>query len=326
MKNSRKRFFLILVLMVGSVLAWSGNVAGAGRADAKVAWPGKSFLDVTYKQVKGHDIKLDIYMPTGEKTEAAPLIYYVHGGGWTVGGKDKGGLPLMLPVFKRLAEKGFVCVSIDYRLYKKNNGVIIRDCFTDAVDGLRFLKKHAGRYGIDPERVVVWGDSAGGQLAQMLTYADPAAFPGDESLAGYDVHPTAGMSWYGPTDFTDVDLFKTDLSDKDPDRFGFRLTGQEGGYAKFPEAYKEMSPYFCIRKESPPLLLLQGDADATIPFVHATHLKNKADKIGADVTMIVVKNAGHNWRRAGGAINPSLEDIQRMTADFALKQIKAVRN
>ncbi|VGO19713.1 alpha/beta hydrolase [Pontiella sulfatireligans] len=292
-------------------------------SDAKVAWTGETFLGVTYKQVGKRQVKMDIYMPPVGKPEKAPVLYYVHGGGWAAGSKDKGGLPLMQPVFEQVAEKGFICVSIDYRLYKKTNGVLMRDCVTDAMDGLRFLKKNARQYGIDPERIVVWGDSAGGQLAQMLTVADPKTFTGDESLAGFDVQPIAGISWYGPTDFTDVELFKTDLSDKDPDRFGFRITGKEGGFAKFPEAYKAMSSVFWIKKDSPPLLLMQGDTDATIPSAHAPHLKDKADRIGADVEMVIVKKAGHNWRKAGGDPEPGLEEIQRITAAFAVRQIEA---
>ena len=311
---------------VMAIVAMCSCTAAVAATDAKVEWAGKSFLDVTYKQVDGRPVKLDIYLPPAGKSDAAPVLYYVHGGGWAAGSKEKGGLPLMLPVFQQVAEKGFACVSINYRLCKTNSGVLMRDCVTDAMDGLRFLKKHAERFGLDPNRIVVWGDSAGGQLAQMLTLADPDAFIGDESLADVSVRPIAGISWYGPTDFTDVDLFKTDLSDKNPDRFGARITGSAGGYGEHPKAYEEMSPYYWIKKESPPLLLLQGDTDATIPFAHAPHLKTKADKIGADVTMVIVKNAGHNWRKAGGDPNPSAKEIQRMTAEFAIQQVLETRN
>jgi acetyl esterase/lipase len=229
----------------------------------------------------------------------------------------------MRPVFQQVAEKGFVCVSINYRLCKRDSGVRMRDCVTDAMDGLRFLKKNAARYGIDPERIVVWGDSAGGHLAQMLTLANPDAFTGDESLADSVVRPIAGMSWYGPTDFTDVALFRTGLSDKNPDRFGARITGKAGGSAEHPQAYEEVSPYFWIKRDSPPLLLLQGDTDTTIPLAHAPHLKTKADQIGSAVTMVIVKNSGHNWRKAGGSPKPAVKEIQRLTADYAVRQAES---
>ena len=129
--------------------------ATAAADDVKVAWTGKTFLDVTYKQVGQQQIKLDIYLPPAGKAQAAPVLYYVHGGGWAAGSKDKGGLPLMLPVFQQVAEQGFACVSINYRLCKKTSGVVMRDCVTDAMDGLRFIKKNAKRYGLDSDRIVV---------------------------------------------------------------------------------------------------------------------------------------------------------------------------
>ena len=106
---------------------------------------------------------------------------------------------------------------------------------------------------------------------------------------------------------------------KNPDRFGERIAGTAVSYADNPKAFEEMSPEYWLNKENPPLLLLQGDRDATIPLAHATHLKRKADRIGARVEMHIVKNAVHNWRAAGGTPTPSVEEIQRITAEFALQ-------
>ncbi len=238
-----------------------------------IEWEGQCFADLPYKQVGSRALQMDIYLPPERQSKKAPVIYYVHGGGWSAGSKEKFGQPLMLPVFRQLAEQGFVCVAINYRLCGKGRDVLMRDCVTDAKDGLRFLRKHSDKYGIDPNRIVVWGDSAGGHLVQMLTITGPEDFPGDTSVAAYSVRPVAGISWYGPSDFTDVALFATDDESKNPDRFGERITGGEGGYAENPKAFEEISPYHWLTKESPPLLLLQGDGDTTIPLAHATHLK-----------------------------------------------------
>lgn len=92
--------------------------------------------------------------------------------------------------------------------------------------------------------------------------------------------------------------------------------------SEYKGAFEEMSPYFYfwIKKDSPPLLMMQGDTDATIPLPHAIHLKEKADRIGADVEMIIVKNAGHNWRKAGGDPEPGVKEIKGITAEYALRQ------
>ncbi|WP_404306105.1 alpha/beta fold hydrolase [Neorhodopirellula lusitana] len=315
----KQLFIWMLTLIIGGSCFAEDAVRQKSKTENE--WGGKSFRDVTYKQVGKRKLGMDIYLPTDRKFAPSPVIYYVHGGGWAAGSKRNFAKPLMLPVFHQLADSGFVCVSVDYRLCRKGSGVQMRDCVTDAMDGLRFLNKHHQQYVIDPDRIVVFGDSAGGQLAQMLAYASPAKFPGDQELVSFDVQPLAGISWYGPSDFTDVNLFKTDLSDKNPDRFGARIVGTNGSYAKNPQAFEEMSPYFWIKKDSPPMLVLQGDTDATIPLPHAIHLKETADRIGAEVEMLVVKNAGHNWRKAGGDPVPDVEEIQRMTADYAKQQV-----
>ena len=317
----------ILVLMLTLNFAGSCFAEDAVRPKrkAEAQWDGESFRDVTYKQIGKQKLALDIYMPSDAKSAAklaaSPVIYYVHGGGWAAGSKAGFSKGLFLPVFRQLADAGFVCVSVDYRLCKKGRNVFMRDCVTDAMDGLRFLKKNHQQYRIDPNQIVVFGDSAGGHLVQMLAYAPPGQFPGDEALAGNDVRPVAGISWYGPSDFTDVRLFETDFSDKNADRFGARIAGNDSNYAKNPQAFEEMSPTYWIKKDSPPMLVMQGNRDSTIPLAHATRLNEKAGAIGADVEMVIVKNAGHNWRKAGGDPDPDKEEIQTMTAEYALQQI-----
>jgi acetyl esterase/lipase len=316
----KKIFIWMLAATVGA------SCLAKEKAEPQIDWDGPVVRDVLYKNVDGRQLGMDIYLPSGPKLEKAPVLYFVHGGGWAAGNKEKFGQANILGVGRQLSAKGFICVSVSYRLCRTGSSVVMRDCVTDVMDGLRFLKKNAAEYGIDPTRIVVFGESAGGQLVQMLTLADPDVFKGDKALASYKVQPLAGMSWYGPTDFTDVNLFKTDLSDKDPNRFGSRITGGKGDYATNPKAYEEMSSVFWIKKDSPPLLLMQGDTDATIPFAHAPRLKKRADQIGADVTMVTVKHAGHNWRKAGGNPEPGLEEIQRITVEYATKQIKSAKN
>lgn len=279
-------------------------------------WTGESLRDIVYKQVGRTPLHMDVYLPPVKKFDAAPVIYFVHGGGWAAGSKDKFVSRLFLPVFQQLAETGFVGVSVQYRLARKGRGVLMRDCVTDAMDGLRYLHRNAERLGIDPERIVVFGDSAGGQLAQILNLATPRDFRGDDGLAKYGVQPIGAVSWYGPTDFTDSTLFETDFSDKNPDRFGERIGGSGQSYADQPAAFEEMSPFYWLQSDSPPMLLIQGNRDSTIPLAHALHLQAKADQIGAKVDSIIVNNSGHNWRNAGGDVSPSREEIQRLTAEY----------
>lgn len=279
-------------------------------------WYGERHADVVYKRVGAATLAMDIYLPRARKFAKAPVMYYVHGGGWANFDKNRVLGKNFLPVFEQLSGAGFACVSVDYRLCDKAGTVLMRDCVVDAKDGLRFLRKAGAQYGLDARNIVVWGSSAGGQIVQLLAFAGPDDFEGDPALARYGFQPRAGISWFGPSDFTDPALFK------DIRRFTDHISRKGIDYAADPKAFEEMSSYFWIRKNSPPLLLLQGDKDTTIPLAHATHLKEKADRIGADVELVIVKNAGHSWMAGGGVLQPSVAEIQRITADYAIRHVQ----
>ena len=280
---------------------------------------GDKDLNIKYKSTKEEDLYLDIYYPS-KKTDSDryPLVVYTHGGGWFNGSKENIVKSPVAGPFLELVEQGFAVVSINYRLTREKS-VLMRDCVIDAMDALRYLSKHSDTLRLDTDRVYVMGDSAGGQIAQMLLLANADDFKGDEELYENPYKVIAGVSWYGPSDFTDKELFKTNDKSKDPNRFVSRITKTESNSVKIEAMYKEMSPIFYLTKDSPPLYMMAADNDTTIPVVHAYHMKKKADEIGAPVSIFVVKNAGHNWRKAGGDIIPSLTVITQKTVDFLLK-------
>ncbi|MBU2929871.1 alpha/beta hydrolase fold domain-containing protein [Winogradskyella psychrotolerans] len=276
-------------------------------------------LNLKYKTTKEEGLYLDIYYPS-EKTadKKYPIMLYTHGGGWFNGSKENIVKQPMEESFLEFVEQGFAVVSINYRL-TRHKSVLMRDCVIDAMDALRYLSKNSEDLQLDADQVYVMGDSAGGHIAQMITLADPAKFKGDKALFGNPYKVIAGISWYGPSDFTIKALFKTDDTTKNPDRFSSRITKKESNPSKIEAMYKEMSPIFYLSKNSPPLFMMAADNDTTIPVAHAYHMKKHADSIGAKVDMFIVKNAGHNWRKAGGDIDPTLEQITNKTVDFMLK-------
>ena len=83
----------------------------------------------------------------------------------------------------------------------------MRDCVIDSKDALRFISAHHEELGVDTNRVYTFGDSAGGQLAQMLLLSSPESQKGDPGLSKYSYKTVAGVSWYGPCDFEDPQLF-----------------------------------------------------------------------------------------------------------------------
>ena len=150
----------------------------------------------------------------------------------------------------------------------------------------------------------------------MLLLSAPDSLKGDAALADYTYKVKAGVSWYGPCDFEKNSLFNHDDRADFKDRFGPRIIRPNTPPEDKRSLYKEMSPINYLTKNSPPLLMIQGDQDTTIPVKHAYYMAEKAKEIGAPVTTLIIKNSGHNWRKVGADIQPSREVIIQVTVDY----------
>ncbi|WP_230080189.1 prolyl oligopeptidase family serine peptidase [Winogradskyella marina] len=284
---------------------------------------GKRKLNVLYKVTEEKDLYLDIYYPkTAKEGKKLPVVIYTHGGGWAQGSRHGAANASFKTVHTALLEKGFCVVSVSYRLWEKDGNNTMRDCVIDSKDAMRYLSKHSDTLGIDANRFFSFGDSAGGQISQMLLLSSPETLKGDSELASYTYNMVAGVSWYGPCDFEDINLFNHDDSPNFKDRFGARITKPNTKPKDKLLLYREMSPINYLEKNSAPLLMIQGDKDTTIPVKHAFYMAEKANKIGAPVTTLIVKNSGHNWRKVGADINPTRGEIEQSTIDFFVSHLK----
>jgi acetyl esterase/lipase len=277
---------------------------------------GERKLEVPYKRVGGRDLHMDLYYPTAKRADKCPVIVFTHGGGWAAGSRTKAASGSFGSVFRQLTQEGFAVAPVSYRLAKKESNVAMRDCVIDCKDAIRYLAKHSDALGIDPTRFYVMGDSAGGHIAQMLLLASPETLPGEPSLANVSYRMVAGLSWYGPCDFENMDLFNHDDRPDFSDRFEARIMGSDSGPQDKRARYREMSPINYLRSNSPPLLMIQGDKDTTIPVKHAYAMQAKAKTLAAPVETLIIKNAGHNWRKVDADIEPSREAIIERTVKF----------
>ena len=280
--------------------------------------------DIVYKTTAENDLHLDLFYPATELVGAYPIVVYTHGGGWAAGSKNKAkGRSNIARTVRGLTEAGFCVAAVQYRLCK-NGDTSIRDCVTDSMDAVRYLAKHGEALHLDSTRVFTYGDSAGGQLAQMLLLTQPDDFPGDAELAGQRFTMLGGVSWYGPCDFEKTELFNHDGRAKFRDRFGARVLKSGTPPADKLRLYREVSPVNYLRKESPPLLMIQGDGDTTIPVHHAYYMQKKAKVCAAPVEIFIIKNAGHNWRKADGStpIDPSIDEIVQRSVDFLAAELR----
>ncbi len=163
----------------------------------KLSRPGVEVIrDVNYT-TGGRRARLDIYRPRGADLENAPVLVQIHGGAWTIGSKEQQGLLLM----NRMAERGWVCVAMNYRLAPKHPWPAQ---IVDVKKAIAWTREHIAAYGGDPSYLVATGGSAGGHLAALaaLTPGEPEYQPGfedaDTSVAGcvpfYGVYDLAGLT------------------------------------------------------------------------------------------------------------------------------------
>jgi dipeptidyl aminopeptidase/acylaminoacyl peptidase len=133
----------------------------------------------------------------------------------------------------------------------------------------------------------------------------------------------AGVSWYGPCDFEKEDLFNHDNRPDFRDRFGARILKPDSKPEEKLALYREMSSINYLTKDSPPLLMIQGDKDTTIPVKHANYMKEKAQAAHAPVEIMIIRNAGHNWREVDAPIKPSKDEIVQRTVSFLSDHLNA---
>ena len=199
--------------------------------------------------------RLDVYRSRLAPPERAPVMVYVHGGGWVIGDKREQGKPMMF----ELVARGWVCVAINYRLSPKASWP---DHIVDVKRALAWVKEHVGEYGGDPEFIAISGGSAGGHLCALaaLTAGDPSFQPGFEDA---DTSVQAAVPFYGVMDLT-----------SDPEGsavFGPGLvkmlekTVMKVKESEHPEVFRDASPTYRVQPDAPPFFVLQGTNDTLVP-------------------------------------------------------------
>jgi acetyl esterase/lipase len=224
---------------------------------------------------KGHKRqKLDLYVPeSGE--DPLPLIVWIHGGAWRQGSKE------YCPPLPWV-EKGYVIASINYRLCQHAQfPAQIEDCKS----AVRWLRAHAQMYKIDPERIVAWGDSAGGHLASLLGTAGD--IPDWEQ--GYPIGSSrvqVVIDWYGRADLACV---STDPAYADSPIA--MLLGGSGPEVK--DQAEDASPIHYVSKNDPAFLIMHGDKDGVVPVEQSMAFTSALKEAGVKVKLVILRGAGH---------------------------------
>jgi acetyl esterase/lipase len=265
------------------------------------------FIDVRYGNGPGKSNLLDVYLPDHvEPGQVYPLVVWIHGGAWLAG--DKQGLP-QVPMLSH----GFVVVSINYRLSQQS---VFPAQIQDCKGAIRFLRAHARQYHIDPNKVGVWGASAGGHLAALLGTSG-----GSTELEGnvgrnldQSSRVQAVCDWFGPTDLTQFtdQARAAGISKTTPGAapivqlFGGNLQDKK-------DLLRLANPIWFVSKKSasalPPFLIMHGDKDKMVPVAQSQILADALKKISASVDMRVISGAGHGNGFATSAVGNTVLDF-----------------
>lgn len=264
------RAFLLASLLASSIPTFAAQNPAVPHELPKDA---RTIRDIAYVPGGGNDQKLDLYLPaTGTNW---PLIVWIHGGGWTEGSKEN-------PPGLGLLRHGFALASLNYRLSQE---AVFPAQLIDCKAAIRWLRTHAPDNGINPNRIGVWGASAGGHLAALLgTTGDVKEFDRGENR-GVSSRVQAVCDWFGPTDFS------SDLTQDQASSLEARLIG--GPIAQNLEKAQRANPIRYISKDDPPFLIMHGDKDPVVPLKQSQLLADALQKAGVRVSFHVVAGGGH---------------------------------
>ncbi len=265
-------------------LAGQGPLPDALRPSAPPAPEGVIIeRDVVYGHAGDRPLKLDILRPRDMAEKCLPLVVFVHGGGWRAGDKSAGVGRLM-----RLVQSGrYVGASVGYRLSGEAPfPAQIHDCKA----AIRFLKAHAEKYHLDPQRIGVWGTSAGGHLVSLLgTSGDVKELEGDCGWPEQSSRVHCVVDFCGPSDF----LAFADVQRGDAASAIAQLLG--GSVREKRDLAKAASPVTYVTPDDPPFLIVHGTEDAVVPFSQAETLHAALQKAGVPSTLVRIEGGGHGF-------------------------------
>ncbi len=260
--------------------------------------------DIEYGKGGEKSLKLDIIQPKKKPEKSMPVLVFIHGGGWR-GGNKNGGVRKLMP----FARQGYFCATIDYRL---SNEAKFPAQIEDCKCAIRFLRSKAKEYNLDPDRIGVWGSSAGGHLVALLGTSG-----GVKELEGKGGHEKlsskvqAVCDWYGPTDLVKIVEGGSHARAGNPVEL---LLG--GPVEENKDKAKLASPVTHVDKNDPPFLIMHGDKDPLVPLSQSKLLDEKLKAAGVETELVVLEGAGH------GGFKFNAPQINKKIAGFFDKHLK----
>jgi len=282
MSKIKSFIFITLALLV---------IVGATGCSSSSFSVEPNYKDLAYASASDTQ-KLNLYLPT-TGTGPFPLVINIHGGGFKFG--DKG--MLSEATGTALLDAGYAVASIDYRL---SGEAIFPAAVQDAKAAVRFLRANAAEYNLNPDKIAVFGQSAGGNIASMVGVTGNISDYDDASLGNEGVSSAvqAVINHYGPTDFLQMDdqakaqgCSTSDQKHNDSGSFESAYIGAE--IQTVPDQVGKSNPITYISTDTPPFLIQKGDQDCTVSFENTKMLADALSAANLDVTFTSLAGAGH---------------------------------
>jgi acetyl esterase/lipase len=258
------------------------GVAEAQKA-AKIVVPDNVLFepDIEYANPDGQHLQLDLARPKNGGG-ALPAVVCIHGGGFRAGTRQSyDGLRL------RLAQHGYVAVTVSYRLAPKYQ---FPAAVHDVKAAVRWLRANAKKYGVHPDRIGVMGGSVGGHLAQFLgVTGDVKRFEGDGGNAGQSSRVACVVNYYGPSDFTKSYGKSVDAAEVLPLWLG-------GNLEQARQKHILASPLSWVTPDAAPTLCLHGTEDKYVAHEQAVWLVDRLKAAGVEAELLTLDGAGHGFR------------------------------
>jgi acetyl esterase/lipase len=290
-------FLLPLILLIVFSAETSAQLYTQSRWEKSYSKKYNVDADVVYKRI-GHDsVMLDIYS-LKNKIKKHPLLIFFHGGGWVRGSKEG------TTGFTPYLNNGWVVINAEYRFLQQAK---MPASVEDARCVLAWAYENSGKYGIDTNKIILTGSSAGGHLALIAGMVPKNSVLDISCSGGHIMKPAAIIDFYGPTDM---------LSLMDTPNHKKKAAMMFDDKASAKKIAKLISPVEYVRKDTPPVIMIQGDEDPTVPYSQSVTLKAALDKAGVHNFLYTVKGGKH-----GKFSKEEMADIYESVSQFLKKEV-----